>query len=111
MTSAIGMSEGMNDVKRFDCLDWRYSDDGSCVDYADYEALQQERDALQQQLAAAREALQAAEADAARYRWLRGEGFERPASMWVIDYATKIPVVHTDLDAAIDATLQRDRQP
>ena len=46
--------------------------------------------------------------DAARYRWLRDEGFTRPAKMWVIGQRDMTPIVHSDLDAAIDAQLQPD---
>jgi hypothetical protein len=45
-------------------------------------------------------------ADAARYRWLRGEGFDRPAHMWVTTLSDQKPIVHTDLDAAIDRARQ-----
>mgnify|MGYP007071626778 CR=1 FL=1 len=40
---------------------------------AEYDALVDERDDLQAELAAERERREAAEKDAARYRWLRGD--------------------------------------
>ncbi|VVE85162.1 DUF551 domain-containing protein [Pandoraea sputorum] len=43
--------------------------------------------------------------DAERYRWLRGEGFERPAQLWVTVLYEGRPIVHSDLDAAIDAAI------
>ena len=45
------------------------------------------------------------ERDARRYRWLRGEGFERPATIWAHTWPGGVPIVHTDLDEAIDAAL------
>lgn len=70
--------------------------------------------ALQQQLAAAREALQAAEANDSRYRRLRGP-YESYEPYVRIDRMTGVIgfeiLTGANLDAAIDATLQRDRQP
>lgn len=76
---------------------------------------------LQQQLAAAREAMQAAEVDAARYRWLRDKAndIEADGPLVFMTGRNGHPVGHIwdsilygeSLDAAIDATLQRDRQP
>lgn len=87
---------------------------GEWVTHTDYAA-------LQQQLAAAREALNALEADKARMDWLEENGcdefmvqrFAPPDLLWY-DSSTRAPVGadhFPTLRAAIDATLQRDRQP
>ena len=48
--------------------------------------------------------------DAERYRWLRSEGFDRPAQMWVTPLNDNVPIVHTDLDAAIDNAMKGGRE-
>lgn len=44
-----------------------------------------------------------------RYRWLRAQGWSDPAEMWVVIAKTGAPIVHVDLDAAIDAAIAKER--
>jgi hypothetical protein len=64
-----------------------------------------ENDALIDSL---RERIAGMEKDAERYRWLRGEGFDRPAHMWVTTLPAGTPIVNSDLDAAIDAAIAKE---
>lgn len=129
------MSKQMNDVERFDFSCWsgecdvmsQVAPNGGFVRYEDYDTLLAKSDnqaddiallmvqkaQLQQQLSAAREALQADEADAARYRKLRSYPIEtgRPAAFMPTRFDGLVITFGEALDAAIDATLQRDRQP
>lgn len=49
--------------------------------------------------------LEALRKDAERYRWLRGQGFTVPAVMWVTTLKGAVPIVHSDLDDAIDSAM------
>lgn len=113
------MAKGMNDVERFDCSNgdapycygcyrMKRDESGDFVRFEDYEKLQHE-------LAAAREALQAAEANASRYLWLRDVANTAKMNDPIVVIGWYKPerrfIYGEELDAAIDATLQRDRQP
>lgn len=115
--NAQNMANGMNDVHNLiDALVQQAAHEG----WEDREVysidiirmqneLREKYAALQQQLAAAREALQVAEAESARYRAMRHAGWGKGASrdLWFDILRAETP---DQLDAAIDATLQRDRQ-
>lgn len=49
--------------------------------------------------------------DAERYRWLREQGWSTPAEIWTVRFQDKVPVVHVDLDEAIDAAMGKGEQP
>lgn len=141
------MAKGMNDVQRFDIVKKPHDDDhemvfaeaGRYVEFANFSAMRSDRDEwkntatqLQQQLAAAREALQAAEADsvavferayATGYRaGLQASSAECRRQGEALDFSGNPYVRYADAIKcaaaienmyvpAIDATLQRDRQP
>ncbi|WP_034473792.1 hypothetical protein [Caballeronia zhejiangensis] len=110
---AAGASEGQADFDEWFDREYPLDDLGRRSKYQSTNVLglmQAAWNARDAEIAALRERIAGMEKDAERYRWLRGEGFDRPAHMWVTTLPAGKPIVHSDLDEAVDAAIAKEKE-